>query len=166
MIWSVIEWFVEEYKWFFMCSTDSVVTSEMGLISIKHNEMIFCDICTNLVIFEALSWMEVKAKEELIMLEDYNFVTLILTRNIVIFLSKPTEMSLQADHVTVKVFEEMESELLVICKVPSTTAMLIAPSVFFSWEINPFRMTKFIPHESQKTFSSKCKSDESNHLVK
>lgn len=93
------------------------------LISIKYNEMVFCNICTDLVIFEALqhqqqnkykifqktqdnfylSWMEVKAEEELIMLEDDNFVTLVLTRNIVIFLSKPTEMSLQADHVAVKV---------------------------------------------------------------
>lgn len=166
MIWSIIEGFIEVYNRFFMCSTDSVVTSEMRLISIKYNEMVFCDICTNLVIFEALRWMEVKAEEELVMLEDDNFVSFVLARNIVIFLSKPTEMSLQANHVAIKVFEEMEPELLVICKIPSTTAMLVAPSVFFPREINPFGMAEFIPHESQKTFSSKCKSDESNHLVK
>lgn len=50
--------------------------------------------------------MEVKAEEKLVMLEDDNFVSFVLARNIVIFLSKPTEMSLQANHVAIKVLFE------------------------------------------------------------
>lgn len=121
--------------------------------------MIFTDICAYFVVFKALSGMEVEDEQKIFFFEDNNLISLVLGTNIIVSRVKPFEMFFKMNHVSIKVIEESESKKLIISKIPSTTTMVVTPSIILSREINPFGMTEFITHKVQITFTTKSKSD-------
>lgn len=57
------------------------------------------------------------------------------------------------------------SQVVVVHKVPLSTAMLITISVSFAREIDPFWVTKFISHEIEISFTAQRLRKKSDHLV-
>ena len=61
--------------------------------------------------------------------------------------------------------EELVFEVLAIDEVPLTSCVLVAPTITFSWEVNPFRMTELVAHEIEVATVYGSDSHEAYHFV-
>lgn len=60
----------------------------------------------------------------------------------------------------------MVPQRFVIGQVPSSSAMLVGPTVSFPGEVDPLRMPKLVTHECQVPLSAQTEGDEPDHFVK
>ncbi len=56
---------------------------------------------------------------------------------------------------------DLSPEELIVCKVHLTSGVVETEAIAFSWEVQPFRMTKLIPYEVEVGLSPQAHSDES-----
>ena len=68
-------------------------------------------------------------------------------------------------HCIVKIIEHEIFQIIGINQLPLAASVFIAPSVTFTWEINPFRMPPFIAHEVKISAIDSGQSDQTYHLV-
>ena len=68
-------------------------------------------------------------------------------------------------HFTVEIAKIMITKLLVVHQIPLSAGVLIAPSIAFTREVDPLRMSEFIAHEIQITAVDGCCRSKTDHLV-
>ena len=68
-------------------------------------------------------------------------------------------------HGLIKLAQILVAQLVVIHQAPLTTCILIAPTVTFTREVNPFGMTELITHEVEVTAIDRRGSEQTYHLV-
>lgn len=51
------------------------------------------------------------------------------------------------DHGLVKSVQKFIAQVFVLSQVPHSSAVMVAPVVALSWEIDPFRVTELIAHK-------------------
>ena len=56
-------------------------------------------------------------------------------------------------------------KIFIFCKLPLASGIFEAPVISFAGKVNPFRMTKFIPHKVQVTPSGSAEGDKPDHLM-
>lgn len=54
---------------------------------------------------------------------------------------------IKLDHKLIKLKQMTVSEICSISKIPSSSTVMIAPVIAFSWEIDPLGMSKLVAHE-------------------
>lgn len=130
-----------------MGSVKASVPSKSLFIRLKDNEVIRSPFCSDWIVLVRICGMEVENEKEVTLLVDYDFVSFIAHGHVLMGLDHRAELELGGVHLLVEFVKLSVSQLIVIHKIPLSATMLIAISVTFSWEINPFWMAEFISHE-------------------
>lgn len=68
-------------------------------------------------------------------------------------------------HETFEFRTHYETQGFVVCQVPSAPRVRITPAIPFTGKINPFGMSKFIPHKIQVSITGTSASDQSYHFM-
>lgn len=99
--------------------------------------------------------MEVVDVDQIALLVDNQLLFLVGHDHVLMTLDRRFEQNLRCVHLFVEVVELTVSQILIIHQVPLTAAVLIAVVISFTWEVNPFRMSKFVAHEAEEALASK-----------
>mmetsp|Transcript_2709 Transcript_2709/g.7403 ORF Transcript_2709/g.7403 Transcript_2709/m.7403 type:complete len:338 (-) Transcript_2709:925-1938(-) len=111
--------------------------------------------------------MEIEHKEQAVALFKHNDLVAVVLNRDVLMRSVITEWMLLCKlvHVLLPFKQILEPQLLVVGEIPTTPGMVIAPPVACAGKIDPFRMTKFVAHESEVTLTSEAVREHADHLV-
>jgi hypothetical protein len=109
--------------------------------------------------------MEIESEKETVSIKDNDFVILVDQSQIRHLLLEDLMLLYQFDHITVKCAEILIFQEIVIHKTPLTAAILEAPAIALSWEIDPFRMTEFIAHEIEIRFTAGGDREKADHFM-
>lgn len=145
---------------------NSVQSSILLVVRAKNNLVLASNIDTNSVISKAVGGMEVEDKDQSSTLVDNDLVTLMLQADISLWGVEPAILRLEMLHSGIKLVEELVSEEAIIHKVELSASIVERVSVSFSWEIEPFWMTKLVALKVEVTLTTKGVCKQTNHLVK
>ena len=69
------------------------------------------------------------------------------------------------NHCFVKVTQVVITQFFIVYQIPLAASVFIRPSVTFTREVDPFRMTEFISHKVQITAVDSRSCEQTNHFV-
>ncbi len=139
--------------------------SKCGVICVQNNLICPGSFDPHPIVGEALSRVEVEDPQQSGSFEDDHFILLVLQADIRLWRVQPAVFLLRPLHLSVEFVEELVPQQPVIGQVELTTSVQIAVVIAVAWEVEPFRMTEFVPFEIKITFTAKAMCDETNHLV-
>lgn len=82
-----------------------------------------------------------------------------MSPNILMLAGQNGVFIVELDHMLIEGIKLMVSEICSICKIPSPSAVVIAPVVAFPRKINPLWMPKLVAHEVKVSVVSQTKGD-------
>ena len=91
--------------------------------------------------------MEVENKNKVSSFKDNELVTFMSQSDILMSTTEPFELILELIDSLVKIFKLRISQSIIICKMPLSSAIMIAESISLSWKIYPLWMPEFITHK-------------------
>ena len=109
--------------------------------------------------------VEVKDKQQLVLFKHQYLVAVVLRSYVLGFWLENVEVRVQLYHFLLEVVQKMVSQITVVRKIPSSSAVVVRPSVALARKVNPFRMSEFVTHESQVTLTSETECQESDHFM-
>ena len=113
-----------------------------------------------------LAWMEIECKEQPVPGEN-NYLFLILQKSQITHpLGEGPILLGELNHIFIEIVKPLVLQETVFLKAPLAAAIMEAPSIAFTGEIDPFGMTKFVAHEVQISFTTAGKGKEADHLMK
>lgn len=98
--------------------------------------------------------MEVKDVKKVTFFENDDLVALVRRADILVRLYHGAELNLIGIHDSVPGCKIIVKKIVVIHQVPLSAAVVIAVTVAFSWEVDPFWVTKLVAHEVKVGLSS------------
>src|SRR3569833_653469 len=98
--------------------------------------------------------VEVEDKEQVSPLEHNDFVSFMSKCDILVSITEPMEFLLQCVHCLVPCFQSRVPQITLVTQTPLSSAVVVTRAIAFSWEINPFRMSKFVTHKIEVGFST------------
>lgn len=99
--------------------------------------------------------VEVKDKQQLTLFKNKYLVAVVLRPYVLKLWLEHVEVRVQLYHFLLEVVQKMVSQITVVRKIPSSSAVMVRPAVALAGKINPFRMSEFVAHECQVTLTSK-----------
>jgi len=164
--WSVVELLLVRLEPMVVSVIKSLVATESILISLVEHKMIRLIWCSDLIVLERLSWMEVENINKITFLVNNYLVSLMLGGDVLMRLAHRLEDDFHLVHHLIPGSKLSISKVFIIHQIPLSSAVLIAISVSFSWKIDPLRMSELISHEVKIALSTKRLGDQPDHLVK
>jgi hypothetical protein len=98
--------------------------------------------------------MEVENENQVSLLVNDDFISFILYGYVLVGLDHGSKKNFGMIHFFIKSVKVTISKIFVVHEIPLSTAMLIAISISFTWEIDPFWVTEFVAHEIKVRLST------------
>lgn len=109
--------------------------------------------------------VEVKDKQQLTLFKHQYLVAVVLRPYVLRLWLEHVEARVQLYHFLLEVVQKVVSQITVVRKIPSSSAVMVRPAVALTGEVNPFRMSELVAHESQITLTSETECQESDHFM-
>lgn len=142
------------------------MASEVQVISGENHFYFPARFHVHIVVFVTVRMVEVEHEQQVSLLVNQNLVRIVLRPDILIRRLQNVVLHVQPDHLLLKVVQKMVPQSRVLSQVPSSSAVLVGPTVSLAGEIDPLRMPKLVTHECQVPLSAQTEGDEPDHFVK
>lgn len=153
-----------EYLFFSLWQT--VMTAKLNTIAIINNYMVCIPTRSNLIVDVRFCRVEIHNKQKVTLFKDNHFVFFVRQSDELVSCSHCLILLFNLVHVLVKSVELAESERLIFRQTPLSPTVVVTKVVFRPWEINPFWVTEFVPHEIEVSLTAKTLCKKSNHFMK
>ena len=109
--------------------------------------------------------MEIESEQKALAFKDDHLVGIVEQSQIAHALGKHTAGLGQLDHVVIKVTQPLIFQKSVVPQAPLAAAVMKAPAVALSGEVDPLGMAEFIAHEVQIGLAATTEGKQADHLV-
>mmetsp|Transcript_126990 Transcript_126990/g.301597 ORF Transcript_126990/g.301597 Transcript_126990/m.301597 type:complete len:383 (-) Transcript_126990:128-1276(-) len=148
-----------------MAIVQAHVTSKSALVCVQDTAHRFVAMGPDLVAFIAVARMEVERENQISAFKHDHLVHFTLLADILMRCIHELVSILAGMHKLIKGLEELVAQQIILCQVPSTSAVLVAPAVLRAREVDPLGVPELVAHEVQVALAAQGEHKKSDHLV-